>query len=83
MNATGWDATEGYGVNWVPSMRMVVDLADLDHSWWINLTGASGHAFHANYDDQAALWADGGLTPMRSTEQAVRRDAADTLTLRP
>ncbi|MEV4245170.1 penicillin acylase family protein [Streptosporangium canum] len=83
VNATGWDATEGYGVNWVPSMRMVVDLADLDHSWWVNLTGASGHAFHANYDDQAELWADGGLTPMRFTEQAVRRDAADTLTLRP
>ena len=28
-----------------PSMRMVVSLADLDRSRWVNLTGASGHAF--------------------------------------
>ncbi|GAA3445463.1 penicillin acylase family protein [Planomonospora venezuelensis] len=83
VNATGWDATEGYQVNWVPSMRMVVDLADMDRSRWINLTGASGHAFHANYDDQAELWADGRFTPMLSTEQAVRRAAENTLTLTP
>jgi penicillin amidase len=83
VNATGWDATEGYQVDWVPSMRMVVDLADLDRSEWINLTGASGHAFHANYDDQAGLWADGRFTPMRFTEPAVRQAAADTLTLTP
>ncbi|MFC4059631.1 penicillin acylase family protein [Planomonospora corallina] len=83
VNATGWDTSAGYQVNWVPSMRMVVDLTDLDRSEWINLTGASGHAFHANYDDQAELWADGRLTPMRFTEPAVRQAAADTLTLTP
>ena len=42
-----------------PSMRMIVDLADLDRSRWINLTGASGHAFHANYWDQAPLLGQG------------------------
>ncbi|GIH71532.1 penicillin acylase family protein [Sphaerimonospora thailandensis] len=83
VDATGWDATEGYQVSWVPSMRMVVDLADFDRSRWINLTGASGHAFHANYDDQAELWADGQTTPMRSSEKAASADAADTLTLTP
>ncbi|WP_433498971.1 penicillin acylase family protein [Sphaerimonospora sp. CA-214678] len=83
VDATGWDAPDGYEVNWVPSMRMVVDLADFDRSRWINLTGASGHAFHANYDDQAELWADGKTTPMRSSEKAARSDAADTLTLTP
>ncbi|WP_405139494.1 penicillin acylase family protein [Sphaerisporangium sp. NBC_01403] len=83
VDATGWDATEGYEVNWVPSMRMVVDLADLDRSRWANLTGASGHAFHANYDDQAPIWADGASTPMRQTEAAVRKDAVNTLTLIP
>ncbi|GGK89028.1 penicillin amidase [Sphaerisporangium melleum] len=83
VDATGWDATEGYQVDWVPSMRMVVDLADLDRSRWINLTGASGHAFHATYADQAELWAGGGTVPMRQTEPAVRADAVDTLTLTP
>ena len=28
VNATGWNAAEGYAVDWVPSLRMVVDLAD-------------------------------------------------------
>jgi penicillin amidase len=64
-------------------MRMVVDLSDLDQSRWINLTGASGHAFQANYWDQAPLWADGRTTPMFNTEAAARPAAANTLTLTP
>ncbi|GIH24441.1 penicillin amidase [Acrocarpospora phusangensis] len=83
VNATGWDSTEGYAVNWVPSMRMVVDLADLDRSRWVNLTGASGHAYHPNYADQAELWANGETTPWPSTEKAVKAAATQTLTLHP
>ena len=52
VNATGWNAAGGYGVIWVPSMRMVVNLKDLDKSRWINLTGASGHAYSDHYTDQ-------------------------------
>ena len=43
VDATGWNAVEGYDVTSAPSMRMVVDLDDLDRSRWVNLTGASGH----------------------------------------
>ncbi|MGC5410581.1 penicillin acylase family protein, partial [Streptomyces sp. DT225] len=49
VDATGWNAAGGYEVVWVPSMRMVVNVADWDKSRWINLTGASGHAFSAHY----------------------------------
>lgn len=83
VNATGWNVQKGYEVTAVPSMRMVVDLGDLDKSGWINLTGASGHAFHANYWDQAALWADGELLPMRSKPESVKDAAVHTLRLRP
>ncbi|MEW9553506.1 penicillin acylase family protein [Nonomuraea sp. NPDC050783] len=83
VNATGWNAQRGYGVTAVPSMRMIVDLADLDRSQWINLTGASGHAFHDNYWDQAETWARGGLLPMRSSPGAVRGAAVHTLKLTP
>ncbi|GLX92448.1 penicillin acylase family protein [Herbidospora sp. NBRC 101105] len=84
VDATGWDAASGnYEVNWVPSMRMVVDLADLDASTWVNLTGASGHAFNGNYADQADLWAEGRTTPWPFTEEAVGRATADELTLTP
>ena len=46
------------GTTWspAPSMRMVVSLADLDDSRWINLTGVSGHAFNDHYTDQTDLW---------------------------
>ncbi|WP_425566589.1 penicillin acylase family protein [Planomonospora alba] len=83
VDATGWDVQEGYAVSWLPSMRMVVDLADPDGSRWINLTGASGHAFHDHYADQAPLWAAGKTVPMRTGEEAVREAAVDTLTLVP
>ncbi len=83
VNAIGWNASMGYQVNWVPSMRMVVSLADPDASTWINLTGASGHAFNAHYTDQTDLWADGETLPWPFTQEAVEDAAEDTLTLRP
>ncbi|TDE44221.1 penicillin acylase family protein [Nonomuraea mesophila] len=83
VNATGWNVQRGYEVTAVPSMRMVVDLSDLDKSRWINLTGASGHAFHDNYADQAEAWARGELMPMLSTPEAVKKAAVHTLRLNP
>ena len=83
VNAIGWDASIGYGVDWVPSMRMIIDLDDLDESRWINLTGASGHAFNPHYDDQAPLWQRGETRPWPFTIKAVQAAANDTLQLRP
>ncbi|MFF2271091.1 penicillin acylase family protein [Agromyces sp. NPDC058136] len=82
VNAIGWDANAGYGVDWVPSMRMVIDLDDLDGSRWINLTGASGHAFNPHYDDQAPLWQRGETRAWPFTLGAVTAAAKDTLVLR-
>ena len=59
VDATAWDASDGYRITNAPSMRMVVSLADLDASRWINLTGVSGHAFSSHYTDQTDLWAEG------------------------
>ncbi|MER6949721.1 penicillin acylase family protein [Nonomuraea sp. NPDC000554] len=81
--ATGWNVQKGYEVTSVPSMRMVVDLSDLDKSRWINLTGASGHAFHDNYWDQSPLWAKGELLPMYSRLESVKQAATHTLLLTP
>ncbi|WP_432195617.1 penicillin acylase family protein [Streptomyces sp. bgisy027] len=83
VNASGWNAAGGYGVVWVPSMRMVVNLGDLDKSKWINLTGASGHAYNAHYTDQTDKWADGELLDWSFSDKAVE-DATDaTLVLKP
>ncbi|NJP98151.1 penicillin acylase family protein [Nonomuraea sp. FMUSA5-5] len=83
VDATGWNVQNGYAVTAVPSMRMVVDLSDLDKSRWINLTGASGHAFHDNYWDQAATWARGDLLPMYTKPESVKKAAVHTLKLTP
>ncbi|MCQ4208715.1 penicillin acylase family protein [Streptomyces longispororuber] len=83
VNATGWNAAGGYGVNWVPSMRMVVNLDDLDKSRWINLTGASGHTFSSHYTDQTDKWIKGELLPWHFTDKAVGDNTSDTLVLKP
>ena len=83
VNATSWDPQQDYTVTSLPSMRMIVDLADLDKSQWINLTGASGHAFHDNYWDQAPLWASGKTTPMLAREESIKKAATHTLVLTP
>ncbi|PDP85432.1 penicillin acylase family protein [Glycomyces fuscus] len=83
VNATGWDPLQGYAITAVPSMRMVVDLADRDASTWVHLTGNSGHAFHPHYDDQLEPWSRGETMPFAVTEEAVREAAEDELVLTP
>ncbi|MFI9492958.1 MULTISPECIES: penicillin acylase family protein [Streptomyces] len=82
VNATGWNAAGGYGVIWVPSMRMVVNVGDWDKSRWINLTGASGHAFSAHYTDQTDKWVNGELLDWSYGTGAVDSATVDTLTLK-
>ncbi|MCU1635148.1 MAG: penicillin amidase [Cryobacterium sp.] len=83
VNAVSWDATTGYDATRVPSMRQVVSLESWDDSTWVNLTGASGHAFHGNYADQAPLWQRHETRPWRFTQAAVEEATVDTLTLMP
>jgi len=83
LNATGWDARTGYEVDWVPSMRMAIDLSNFDASRFVNLTGVSGHAFHDHYDDQVPLWASGQTTPWPFSPAAWESATKDLLTLEP
>ncbi|MCW2837298.1 MAG: penicillin acylase family protein, partial [Marmoricola sp.] len=83
VDATNWDATQGYAVTSAPSMRMVVDLDDLDRSRWINLTGASGHAASGHYRDQTPLWVKGDTLPWTFGRDAVRKAGEDRLVLEP
>ena len=83
VNATGWTPIDGFTVDWVPSMRQVIDLSDFDSSTWVNLTGASGHAYNPHYADQVDAWQTGEQYPWAFTADAVRASAVDTLTLTP
>ena len=71
VDATSWDAVEGFEVTAAPSMRMVVSLADWDDSRWINLTGVSGHPASSHYSDQTELFVDGETLPWAFTREAV------------
>jgi len=83
VNATGWTAFEGYEVDWVPSMRMILDLGDLDAGRWIHISGQSGRPFHRHYTDQAELWRDGETIPLTLSLDAAQAAAVDRLTLVP
>lgn len=84
VNATSWDArNDGFAVTSLPSMRMVVDLGDLDASTWVDLTGVSGHPWSAEYGNQLGPWAAGEQFPWPFTRAAVEEAAEDTLVLRP
>ncbi|WP_037573578.1 penicillin acylase family protein [Phaeacidiphilus oryzae] len=83
VDASGWDAATGYGVDWVPSARMVVDLSDLDASQWIQVGGSSGHAFAGHYDDQTQKWADGKYLSWPYGSAAVKAATRDELVLTP
>jgi penicillin amidase len=83
VNSNSWDARFGYEVDWVPSMRMLLDLSDLDASRWIHLTGQSGRPFNAHYVDQAERWRDGGYAPLVSSPEATAAQAIRLLTLQP
>ncbi|MFI6443410.1 penicillin acylase family protein [Kitasatospora sp. NPDC050543] len=81
VDAAGWNAAAGYQVDWIPSMRMVVDLSDFDASRWINVGGASGHAFHPNYNDQTDLWLKGRLLSWSYSAEAVDKATKNRLIL--
>jgi len=83
VDATGWDAAQGYGVTAAPSMRMVVSLADFDRSRYINLTGVSGHPGSSHYGDQTELFVNGDYLPWAFSRDAVTAAGEDTLVLTP
>jgi penicillin amidase len=83
VDATGFDIAKDFSVDEVPSMRMVVDLSNLDASTWVNLTGASGHVDDPHYLDQLPLWRTFRTLPWPYSRAAVRAATKDRLTLMP
>ena len=83
VNATAWDATEGYQVTDLPSMRAIYDLSNLSNSLTVHTTGQSGHAYHPHYIDLATMWSKLQYYPMLWEQQAVTSQAEGHLVLSP
>lgn len=82
VNATGWDAVDGYAVTTIPSVRTAVDLGDPDRTVRLHAPGQSGHPLHAHYTHLADRWADGAARSRPFTPEAVEAAAVDRLVLR-
>ncbi len=83
INATGWDPSAPFLIDWLPSMRMVVDLNNLANSVSIHTTGQSGHAYHPHYIDLADLWSKIYYHPMLWTPEQVKGQSESLLILTP
>lgn len=83
VNATGWDVGVSFEVDWLPSMRMIVDLGNLDNSVTVHTTGQSGHAYHPHYIDMTPLWVNIEYYAMLWNEQAITSSAEGHLILTP
>jgi penicillin amidase len=83
VNAMAYDDRNGYAVTEAPTMRMLIDLGDLDASRWVNQSGVSGHAFNRHYEDQTELWANQQLWPFVSSPGAVEARTATRQELLP
>jgi penicillin amidase len=83
VNATGWDASDSYLVEGIPSQRMIVDLSNLSNSLSIHPTGQSGHAYHRHYIDMADLWRQIQYHPMLWERTQIESDAEGHLRLAP
>lgn len=66
-----------------PSMRLVVDLADLDQTTLVLPSGNSGQHASEHYGDQAEDWRVGRTGPLPFTEGAVAAATVATLRLEP
>jgi penicillin amidase len=66
-----------------PSMRLVVDFSDLDHSVQNLTLGESGQVFSPYYKDQFDAWYSGRSFPMSFTDAAVEQASVHKLVLEP
>lgn len=70
-------------VNWLPSMRMIVDLSNFSNSLTMNTTGQSGHAFNSHYDDMLEPWRLIQYHQMLWDRSTISGNSQATLTLKP
>jgi penicillin amidase len=72
-----------YAVRTTPSMRMIVDLGNLDNSLAVFTTGQSGHALHPHYNDLIDMWRLIQYHPMLWSADRVIQNAEAHLVLAP
>ncbi|MDH7498836.1 MAG: penicillin acylase family protein [candidate division NC10 bacterium] len=84
VNVAGFvPAQGGYEVLWIPSLRMIVPLGNLDETRIMGTTGQSGQPGHPHYDDMIEPWIKGEMAILPFSREAVEKAAASRLLLKP
>jgi penicillin amidase len=83
VNAAMPDYTNPFAVVFGTSQRMIVDLADLDRSLWVNSTGECAVPFHRHREDQTKRWIAIEYYPLLASEAKLRAAAEAKLLLAP
>ncbi|MFP3958833.1 MAG: penicillin acylase family protein, partial [Spirochaetaceae bacterium] len=81
--AADWDLTDPYEVNWITSMRQIIDMSDLDASRMMHTTGQSGHPFHTHYDNMIDAWLNLRFHEHHFSREEAERSSRERLILRP
>jgi acyl-homoserine lactone acylase PvdQ len=72
-----------FGVTNGPSVRLVVDLGDLDAARIVQTTGQAGNPFDRHYGDMVGPFLRGETYPLPFSPSAVAAAAVTTLVLQP
>ena len=83
INSTDWGFGDNFEIGSYPSMRMVVDLSNLDNSRTVLPSGQSGHVMSKYYDDQVENWITNDMYPLYFSRKAVELNQKDVMYLRP
>ena len=83
INSTDWGFGDDFTIGSYPSMRMVVDLSNLDNSRTVLHSGQSGHVMSKYYDDQVDNWIENDMYTNYFSREIVELNQKDLMYLRP
>ncbi len=83
INSTDWGFGDDFTIGSYPSMRMVIDLSNLDNSLSVLPSGQSGHVMSKYYDDQVDNWITNEMYPLYFSRELVELNQKDVMYLRP
>ena len=83
INSTDWGFGNNFEIGSYPSMRMVIDLSNLDNSRTVLPSGQSGHVMSKYYDDQVENWITNDMYPLYFSRKVVELNQKDVMYLRP
>jgi penicillin amidase len=81
--AAGYSPGRPFNVTLLSVVRYIFDVSDWDNSGWAVPLGVSGHPGSPHYADQAPIWGNLDLIPMRYTWGRVKAEAAVYQVLEP